>query len=458
MRSFRAVALAAMAAVVALVPAAAPAQAAKRAKAAKPKITRVTPMRLSVGETLTIRGKNFKSKPRANTVVFQGSNGRTAFVKPRSASRTKLVVKLPGAVARLLAVTDGKQRPTRLRLRVLAGKFSSFTPRRLSPVVLGLSAGGGPGGGGGGGGGTPPVVCAKDADHDDDLLANSIEIQYGIDPCLKDTDGDGMTDGWEFYSAKDLNIKAVPYPGARPFPNPLDPSDTNIDFDGDGLGGGEEYRAWLLTGSSFDSSKLGDSNLESALGYSDGTQYSRASEVPSVPAWKGPAYGLPAPPQSFPATYDLHGDAGWRDDERDADRDGLSNWLEAKRGPSNPAWWKSLWALDEFQIEPWPERIVVCDQAPGAFEERPFAILDVADPDVDGDTLLDGEDDQDNDDVSNIVELYETTYDLDGNGQVACGKTDIPALFAGGTDRVVNPFNPCAPNRDSRTCPVFEPF
>ena len=34
-----------------------------------------------------------------------------------------------------------------------------------------------------------------------------------------------MTDGWEFYSAKDLNVKAVPYPGKRPFPNALDPSD-----------------------------------------------------------------------------------------------------------------------------------------------------------------------------------------------------------------------------------------
>ena len=34
-----------------------------------------------------------------------------------------------------------------------------------------------------------------------------------------------MSDGWEFWSAKDLNIKAVPYPGNRPFPNALDPSD-----------------------------------------------------------------------------------------------------------------------------------------------------------------------------------------------------------------------------------------
>ena len=34
-----------------------------------------------------------------------------------------------------------------------------------------------------------------------------------------------MIDGWEYYAAKDLNNKAVPYPGKRPFPNALDPSD-----------------------------------------------------------------------------------------------------------------------------------------------------------------------------------------------------------------------------------------
>ena len=32
-----------------------------------------------------------------------------------------------------------------------------------------------------------------------------------------------MSDGWEYYSAKDLNIKAVPFPGKRPYPNALDP-------------------------------------------------------------------------------------------------------------------------------------------------------------------------------------------------------------------------------------------
>jgi hypothetical protein len=456
MRFLRAVLLTVMAAVVAIGPATAPASAAKRAKAAKPKITRVTPMRLEVGETLTIRGRNFRAKKGRNTVIFKAPGGRTAFAKPRSATRRKLVVKVPASVARLLTVKDGKQRPTRLRLRVLAGAFSAFTRRRLSPVVLTVGANTP----GGGVEGKPQVVCNKSADHDGDLLTNADEIEHGTDPCLADTDGDGATDGWEFYSAKDLNLKAVPYPGKRPYPNPLDPEDLQYDFDGDGLLAREEYRAWVYTGRSFDPARLSGGDLESALGYSDGTQFSRTSEIPLGPDWRGPAYGLPAPAQPFPETYDLHKDPVWRDDERDADRDGLANWLESERGPRDAKWWAGFWAQDLYKIEPWPAKLATCDdQAAGSFsEQRPFAALDLANPDVDGDKLLDGEDDQDNDDFSNIVETYETVVDLDANGQTACGYAWIPSIALGGEERVVNAFNPCAPSRDSRSCPPWEPF
>src|ERR687895_636090 len=135
------------------------APAAKRKAAAKPSITRVMPMRISVGARLTIIGKNFKGKRKANTIVFRAPNGRSAFAKPRRASRTKLVVVVPSAVARLLGGSVNNPKPTRLKLRVLAGKFSAFTTRRLSPVVTSFGSGDGPGGGslGGGtpGGGSP---------------------------------------------------------------------------------------------------------------------------------------------------------------------------------------------------------------------------------------------------------------------------------------------------------------
>ena len=77
-------------------------------------------------------------------------------------------------------------------------------------------------------------------------------------------------------------------------------------------------------------------------------------------------------------------------------------------------------------------------------------------------TVLDGEDDQDNDDISNIAELYEVVYDLDGDGSFTCGLITYPSydLDAGaGVDpRGINAFNPCAPNPNSRTCQDYKPF
>jgi hypothetical protein len=464
------------------------ASAATGVKASKPSITRVLPMRVSVGNLLTIRGRNFKAKRTANTVIFRGPSGRSVFAKPRRASREKLVLVVPGAVSRLLGGSLSKPQPTRLKLRVLAGSFSAFTSRRLSPVVTGFGSGdgrsggglgGGPGGGGTGSGGPGPAVkvCADDGDHDNDLLANDFESQIGTDRCLADTDGDQMTDGWEYYAAKDLNVKAVPYPGKRPFPNALDPSDGSpsgtfsaIDFDGDGLTTVEEYRAWRFTGSSFDEARADGLDLESPFSYSDGTKFSRASETPAVPAWRGPSYGLPAPSQAFPDTYDMNRDAGvWRDDERDADGDGLANWLESARGPGKSSWWTQFWGRFDPPARPWGHiPATECGQEFGDFKERPFAELDMADNDVDGDTLLDGEDDQDNDDFNNITELYEAAYDLDGDGGFTCTTRDeegkivsvetYPSVARGAASWGINPFNPCAPNPDSRTCHDYKPF
>jgi hypothetical protein len=440
--------------------------AAFAATAPEPKITRVTPMRVSVGNLLTVRGLHFKSQRLRNTLIFRGPTGRTAFAKPRRATTRKLVVRVPAAVSRLLRVSGSRQRPTRLKLRVLsARKFSSFTTRRLSPVVTGA----GDGDGGGGGGGTL-TVCNSSADHDGDLLANSLELSIGTDPCLADTDKDQMSDGWEYWSARDLNVKAVPYPGEKPFPNALDPSDgasdgkfSAIDFDGDGLTTLEEYRAWRITGSSLDTNKEGGLDWESPLGYSDGTKYSRASVLPSPPSWTGPAYGLaaPAPPYVFPATYDLHSDGPWRDDERDADADGIANFLESARGPGRPVWWVGFYSQDAMKAEPWPK--LTCGQEFGAFDARPFAELDMADPDVDGDLLLDGEDDQDNDGWNNISEIYEVKKDVDGDGGFLCGGNVYPSVDLNPDPAVndphgINPFNPCAPNPNSRTCHDWKPF
>ena len=421
------------------------------AKKTTPKVTRVTPMRLKVGATLTIRGKNFSPRRTRNTVIFRSPGGRTAFVKPRRARRTKLVVKVPAAVTRLLSVKSGRQQATRFKLRVVTGRFGSYTVRRLSPVIVPVG-GSAPRQLGGSSGGTAPGVggpavappCGSGSDWDNDLLSNSLEGQLHTDPCLADTDRDGMSDGWEYYSARDLNLKAVPYPGSRPWTNALDPSDADVDFDGDVLKAIEEYRAWLATGSSFIPAKASGSDDESPLGYSDGTQSSRTSEVPSAPVWHSADYGLTPPSQSFPALYDFDGNGLYTDDERDADRDGVNNYIESAQGPGRATWWAALW--NSMTVKPWPETYY------GDFSaQRPFGKLDLADPDVDGDGLLDGEDDEDFDGWSNVSEMYETIRDADGNGSTL-------TVDRGGSDFFVNAFNPCAPDDASRTCNRYKPF
>jgi hypothetical protein len=498
MRSSRAVALALTATAVALVPVAAPAQAAKRAKAAKPKVTRVTPMRLAVGETLTIRGTGFKSKPRSNTIVFRGSGGRTAFAKPRLASRTKLVVKIPGSVGRLLAVKDGRQSPTRLRLRVLvAKKFSAFTPRRLSPVVLGLGGGGNDKGGSGGGGTggsvpVPPPVCNDDSDHDNDLLTNALELGIGTDPCRLDTDGDGIEDGYEYRSAKDLNDDelqdvgtVLPYPGKRPYPNPLDPSDAAKDYDGDSLELAEEQRLWRYAIGVGRASRT----LE-PLYYSDGEQFSiyvlgaGARRVPSLAAtgyslqqsfldwaaasgyrtiglvdhdqhWTDPSstrasYGLldvnrdgseagsvlPGYARNETRYYDLIQDGSLSDDERDEDADGLTNFDET-HGRLTAEYWASCYTIEK------PFDIVYADP-------------DVTDPDSDGDGIRDGADDQDHDDIPNVMELSRLAasglWDAERECKPVDGLPSPPLTNHPDAYGRVNPFNPCLPMIQSRTC------
>jgi hypothetical protein len=402
--------------------------AVKKKTGPTPKITRVAPMRISVGGTLTIRGKNFKPKRLANTVIFRAPNGRSAFAKPRRASTTKLVVAVPGSVRRLLAGNASNPRPTRFKLRVLAGKFSNFTRRRLSPVVTSS----GRADGGGSGGSVP--TCNSSADHDGDLLTNSFELEIKTDPCLRDTDGDGVEDGYEFQSALDLNrypsVLPLPYPGRRPYPNALDPSDGTTDYDDDGLWLSEEYKLWVKY-SNDGVLRGGRPQTLSGLLYSDGLQKSID----------------PAPASAAPGTLarwalDIDNDGALWDDERDADGDGLGNWDE-QHGRFTEEWWPST-----FNGSPLPKE----SQYPELdfLDNEDLADRDAAaDPDMDGDGVLDGADDHDHDGLSNSFEVHRPgDYMADAFGPPAPG----PNIWA-----YVNPFNPCKPVRSER-CHRSVPF
>jgi hypothetical protein len=387
-------------------------------KASKPSITRVTPMRVSVGNLLTIRGRNFKAKRTANTVIFRASTGRTAFAKPRRASTKKLVVVVPGAVSRLLRVAGNRQRPTRLKLRVLAGRFSSYTARRLSPVVTGVGSGdgralGGGDGSGGGATGGAPSVCADD--HD--LLDGAEEARFKTDPCLADTDRDGVEDGFEQRSAERLNRwndnDTIPYPGKRPYPNALDPTDAAHDYDGDGLSLGDEFRLWSYAGQTV------------ALDYNDGDQrtvYEPAPTTPALAEW----------------AIDMNSDGKLSYDERDADGDGLTNWDEA-HGRMTPEWW-----VAKYNGTNGPK------ETKYAALDYPATMMD--DPDSDGDGLLDGADDQDRDGLGNAFEVRRPGDWLATYVSETHDGAPTPNPWAR-----VHPFNPCKPLWSAR-CHLHPPF
>jgi hypothetical protein len=470
-----------------------PAASAAKKKAAKPSITRVMPMRISVGARLTIIGRNFKPKAKDNTVIFRAPNGRSAFAKPRRASRRKLVVVVPGAVSRLLRGGVNNPKPTRLKLRVLAGQFSAFTTRRLSPVVTAFGSGDGPGGGSGGPGGTSSALpCNSSADHDGDMIPNTLEAEIKTDPCKADTDGDTVLDGYEYKSAVDLNNdeyqepnQSLPYPGKRPYPNPLDPSDAGTDFDGDTLQLFSEQSLWLI------SSTASGRTLDNPLTYSEGLQhsiyefrpgqgnrrfpslpaagYSKQAEFTNWAAEEGYRFGLSVPdPATFGGYitrdlfdsnldgtespvealfYDRDLSGFLSDDERDEDADGLLNFDE-DRGRMRPDWWSSCYPFEKsFHIT--------------------YSDTDIADPDTDGDGVRDGADDQDHDDVPNLMELSRIAASnphRDDREQLDDCRlaefiedhfehVDPPHYWNQGSYGRVNPFNPCMPATDSRTCP-----
>jgi hypothetical protein len=262
------------------------------------------------------------------------------------------------------------------------------------------------------------------------VLPDSQEVAFGTDPCRPDSDGDHMTDWWEVQSALDLNSRASFPPAKRPWPNPNWGGDATLDFDQDGLPAAVEADLWMRSGSPVE------------LTYSDGDQSTTTSADPI--GQDHDAYNTLVTPSTEHLNMD--GDRILSDDEKDFDGDGLTNWDEVK-GRLNGDWWTKRYT-----------------------EEAPFfGVADVAltdalavnngggvpmyaDPDIDGDGVLDGADDQDHDGWSNAAELYRggvaprsgPSYDLDGDGT-------LDPLTG-------NPFNPCLPDRNSRACTLHPPF
>jgi hypothetical protein len=470
------------------------------AKAKAPVITKVTPKTADVGTRLTITGKNFRRGKARNSVLFRRDKGKALFVKADVSTTKKLTVVVPKTLEKYMLLKGSTPTPTRFRLRVLSSKLSkAYTSAKLSPVIGPERSKTGDGNSGGAGVPTAPdgdcdsdgVKNAVDLDDDNDLLADSLELSLLLDPCTGDTDADGVEDGFEYQSAIDLNNddyqhpnRSLPYPGKTPYPNPLF-KDADKDYDGDGLALSDEYNLWKYT---YQVNGTATRTL-SPLSYSDGAQYSLSAldqgvgvRVPTmtVATYQPPqtfrtwadatGYGTPmlfqlsgphvrVPVDLFDIDRDgvvtttprwnadpllrtgyqykserrywnLDADNFVSDDERDEDADGLVNYHEVN-GPMSPSFWKGCYPSEgEYPI--------------------PYAGTKAYDADSDGDGVLDGADDQDFDDIPNLMEL---SRNMAGNThiQANCGDAGVYDPLIAAT-AYVNPFNPCLPDRNSRTC------
>jgi hypothetical protein len=494
----RAVAAAALGALIV------PAVADAKAKPKAPVITKVTPKTAAVGTKLTIKGKYFKRGKAKNSVLFRRDKGKALFVKADVSTTKSLTVVLPGTLEKYMDSKGSVPVATRFRLRVLSAKLSKkWSSGKLSPVIS-PAKGTGDGSDNSGGAGVPTapdgdcdgdgVKNGVDPDDDNDLLSDAKELEIGTDPCVLDTDGDGVEDGFEYKSAIDLNNDdyqdpnyTVLYPVKTPYPNPLF-KDAGTDFDGDSLSLLTEYKLWKYT---YEVNHTATRTLE-PMSYSDGTQFSLSvldngvgRRIPNMDTGHYP------PPQAFAAWADATGygrpflwsldftqpramyqaaslfdvnrngtvsaleTTYWTmgstdevsDDERDEDGDGLSNYME-DRGPlGSPDWWSSCYANEP----PFPIR---------------FAGTQPFNADSDGDGILDGADDQDFDDVPNLMEISRNAANgyagKQGNCKPATGQVSLGynKLDKENLKIWVNPFNPCLPDPSARTCPRFieEPF
>jgi hypothetical protein len=449
LKTARTLALALLAFAVAL-PAAADAATARTSSV--PMVSSVAPLNVAIGDQLTIRGRGFRAGKNKNTVVFKRDGQRAVFVTAGESTTTQMRLAIPAKLSAYLSRrTGGTARPTRFRIRILAARFGrAFTSTKLSPVISDPGpASASPSTGvkvvtTGGQQVTTPVSTNQDCDadgvpnvtdpdDDNDLLSDALEVSLKLNTCNPDTDGDGMTDGWEYQSAIDLNgagcnapayptpcVPPTPYPWKVAYPNPLDGNDGGFDFDGDWIPDFQEYQAWA--------NHPGHDLSITGMWYSGGL---KSSQDPIADSCVGMPIPAPRPPftQQYADRMDENGDGCLNDAERDEDSDMLSNGDELSTELMSIDWWTQVYDQEH------------------PFTHVTYSGTNWLDGDTDGDGRYDGMDDNDNDDFWNAEEIVRGRP-----SQINNVSTGI------NTGLWVNPFNPCLPNRQSRTCPVGVPL
>jgi hypothetical protein len=109
---------------------------AKKKKAKAPVVTRVSPLKVEIGQTLEIRGRYFIRGRNRNTVVFKRTGGKAIFVKASVGTTKLLRLTVPTKLVKEFAKSGTTSLPTRFRIRVLAKKFGKkYTTFSHSPVI-----------------------------------------------------------------------------------------------------------------------------------------------------------------------------------------------------------------------------------------------------------------------------------------------------------------------------------
>src|SRR3954449_7363688 len=148
--------------------------AAKHKQAKPPVVTRVAPMQVAIGQTLEIRGRNFRRGRSKNTVVFKRTGGKAVFVKAGIGTTKLLLVTVPARLQAEMVSQAGATMPTLFRVRVLAKKFGKrFTKASISPVISPRAAGATPGPGGPAGT-TPNTPAEPEADGKGEGISNRV--------------------------------------------------------------------------------------------------------------------------------------------------------------------------------------------------------------------------------------------------------------------------------------------
>src|SRR4051794_2997168 len=112
------------------------AEAASKTKVKYPTITSVSPMKAKVGDTLLIKGTNFRRGKRKNSVGFKADGAAVVFVKSDVSTTKRIYVKVPKRLETVMKSSNGALVATRFHLRVLANRLSaSFTPKKRSPMI-----------------------------------------------------------------------------------------------------------------------------------------------------------------------------------------------------------------------------------------------------------------------------------------------------------------------------------